>query len=286
MKHCRSPRRPGSATACAALLVTLCGGLLVARPARAADCPTAPQSARERQALAREWFSRAEAAETASDDVAAVKAYSCSFEMVPHESTAYKLARAAERAGDLRLALTAHRDYLTLKPGAADRAEVEARIISLQGRLAVGGGGPVPPLTSVQPLAPAAPAHPAAAAVAASDSPARPWSSSLGARMGTTEWVIAGVGAAALVSGVVFNIGARSQMSDCRSMARANNIVGARDACDRASPFAYTSYALLGTAAAAAIADAVLIFTKPAPTPTLGLVPLSGGGALTASGRF
>ena len=83
--------------------------------------------------------------------------------------------------------------------------------------------------------------------------------------MGTTEWVIAGVGAAALVSGVVFNIGARSQMSDCRSMARANNIVGARDACDRASPFAYTSYALLGGTAAAAIADAILIWTKPAP---------------------
>jgi hypothetical protein len=279
MKHCPPPRRAASLTACTTVVMLL--GLV--GPAAAADCPTPPQSARERQTLAREWFSRAEAAETASDDVAAVKAYSCSFEMVPHESTAYKLARAAERAGDLRLALTAHRDYLTLKPGAADRAEVEARIISLQGRLAVGAGGPVPPLPSATASPP--PRQPPSGAVTTEPTTSARWSS-LGARMGTTEWVIAGVGAAALVSGVVFNIGARTEMSDCRSMARANNIVGARDACDRASPFAYTSYALLGTAAAAAIADAVLIFTKPAPTPTLGLVPLGRGAALTASGRF
>jgi hypothetical protein len=288
MKDCRSPRRTGSRAACAAALagcLALAPALLVARPAWAADCPNpAPQSARERQTLAREWFSRAEAAETASDDVAAVKAYSCSFDMVPHESTAYKLARAAERAGDLRLALTAHRDYLTLKPGAADRGEVEARIISLQGRLAVGGGGPIPPLPSAPVAVP--PVRKPAAALTTNEVPARPWSSSLAARMGTTEWVIAGVGAAALVSGIVFNIGARSEMSDCRSMARANNIVGARDACDRASPFAYTSYALLGTAAAAVIGDAVLIFTKPAPAPAVGFVPLAGGGAVTASGRF
>jgi hypothetical protein len=284
MKHCRSPRAANAATAFATVLLCAASSLIT-HPALAADCPAAPQSARERQTLAREWFSRAEAAETASDDVAAVKAYSCSFEMVPHESTAYKLARAAERAGDLRLALTAHRDYLTLKPGAADRAEVEARIISLQGRLAVGAAGPIPPLASAVPPPPAGTTRQPAGAVSG-EAIARPWSSSLAARMGTTEWVIAGVGAAALVSGVVFNIGARTQMSDCRSMARANNIVGARDACDRASPFAYTSYALLGTAAAAAIADAVLIFTRPAPIPALGFSPLSGGGALTASGRF
>jgi hypothetical protein len=104
--------------------------------------------------------------------------------------------------------------------------------------------------------------------------------------METTEWVVAGVGAAALVSGVVFNIGARAQMSNCRDMARANNIVGARDACDRASPFAYTSYVLFGAAAAAAVADVVLLWTKPERRTSLGMVPVRGGAALTAQGRF
>jgi hypothetical protein len=249
--------------------------------ALAADCPSSPPD-KDRRALARDWFSRAQAAETAGDDVAAVKAYSCSFEMLPHASTAYNLARAAERTGDLQLALSAHGDYLTLKPNAADRADVEARIISIKGRIAAGTASPAAS-TTAPPLAP----RPAPAPAPTIESDAQPHHRlSLMARMGTTEWVIAGVGAAALVSGVVFNIGARAQMSDCRDMARANNIVGARDACDRASPFAYTSYALLGAAVAAAIADGVLIWTKPAPNSTMSMVPLPGGGMLAASGHF
>jgi hypothetical protein len=85
---------------------------------------------------------------------------------------------------------------------------------------------------------------------------------------------------------VVFNIGARTQMADCRSMALAQNISGARDACNRATPFAYTSYVLLGTAAAAAIADVVLLWIKPTATTSLALVPLPGGAAMTASAGF
>jgi hypothetical protein len=252
--------------------------MLVPRWAAAAECPSSPPD-RERRALAREWFSRAEAAETAGDDVTAVKAYACSYEMVPHPSTAYNLARAAERSGDLQVALAAHNDYLTLKPTAADRGEIEARIISIKGRIAAGTPN-VPLATPRATAAPPPPAPPPA------DSETRGRGLSLGPRMGTTEWVVAGVGAAALVSGVVFNIGARAQMSDCRSMARANNIVGARDACDRASPFAYTSYVLLGTAVAAAITDAILIWTKPSSTTSIALIPLPGGAALAGSGSF
>jgi hypothetical protein len=261
----------------ASILGMMVAAPTAARAAGAGECPErAPESIKERRAVAQQWFSRAEAAETAGDDVAAVKSYSCSFELVPHPSTAYKLARAAERAGDLQTALAAHRDYLTLKPDAPDRADVEARMISLQGRLVAAGdtAPPPPPRARPAPPPPSVEAAPAPASVPLLE------------RMETTEWVVAGVGAAALVSGVVFNIGARAQMSNCRDMARANNIVGARDACDRASPFAYTSYVLFGAAAAAAVADVVLLWTKPERRTSLGMVPVRGGAALTAQGRF
>src|SRR4051794_23499675 len=113
------------------LMVAALGCVALARPvaALAADCPPVPPpSLKDRRALAKEWFTRAESEELAGNDKSAVKAYACSFTMLPHPSTAYNLARAAERAGDLTVALSAHHDYLTLKPNASDRTEVEDRI--------------------------------------------------------------------------------------------------------------------------------------------------------------
>jgi hypothetical protein len=274
MKQRSSNRRSGSV---AVALIACAVAALVPRWADAAECPSSPDD-RERRALAREWFGEAEAKAASGDDSAAIKAYTCSFEMIPHPSTAYRMARAAERIGDLQLALTAHRDYLTLKPDAADRSEVEARIITIQGRIAAGTvGAPLPALQT----APAPPPFGSPEGETRTSGLA-----GLVRRMGTTEWVILGVGAATLVSGVVFNIGARSQMTDCRNMALAHNITGARDACNRAAPFAYTSYALLGTAVGAAVAEVILLWTKSAPSASLALVPLPGGAAMTASATF
>ena len=104
--------------------------------------------------------------------------------------------------------------------------------------------------------------------------------------MGTTEWVIAGVGVAALVAGVVFNVGARSAMHDCQTLAQGNNISGARDACDRAKPFAYLSYGLFVAAGAAAIVDVTLVLGKHQPVDSVGMTVVPGGGALSVSGRF
>jgi hypothetical protein len=249
--------------------------MLIPRSAVAAECPSSPPE-RERRELARDWFRRAEANAAAGDDAAAIKAYSCSFEMIPHPSTAYHLARAAERTGDMQLALTAHGDYLTLKPDAPDRSEVEARIITIQGRIAAGTVGlPLPALSTAPAPPPFAPAD-----------ESRGHGLDLGRRMGTTEWFVAGVGAATLVSGVVFNIGARAQMRECRNMALVHNIMGARDACNRAAPFAYVSYALIGTAVGAAVAEVILLWSKPTPATSLALVPLPGGAAVTASAGF
>jgi hypothetical protein len=271
---------------------------ILAPAARAAECPATPPAAlKERRALAKDWFSRAETEELGGDDKAAVKAYSCSFAMLPHPSTAYNLARAAERAGDSALAASALRDYLTLKPAAPDRREVEDRIRSLEAR-AASTPAPVPaPTPAPPPAATPVPAPPAATPEAAAPAPepapasrrraARPEEPRPEPRMGTTEWVIAGVGVAALVAGVVFNVGARSAMNDCRTLALGNNISGARDACDRAKPFAYLSYGLFGAAGAAAIVDVTLVLGKHQPVESVGMTVLPGGGAtLAASGRF
>jgi hypothetical protein len=276
---------PRYALGSAALMLGL-GLAGLPRTARAADCPdAAPESVKEKRALAKEWFSRAEAFEASGDDVGAIKAYSCSFTIVPHAFTAYNLARAAERAGDLRLALTAHRDYLTLKPTAPDRAEIEDRIKSLEARLAATSARPTPsaapPIPAPEPEPPRAAAPPAAVV----ERPAREPEGSA-PLMSTAGWVIAGVGAASLAAGLVFNIGARKAMSDCRTLAKANNIPAARDACDRAKPFAYTSYVLFGLAGAAAITDVVLILGRRSPVESVALSPVPGGAALSAVGRF
>jgi tetratricopeptide (TPR) repeat protein len=244
--------------------------------ARADDCPEPTEVTGDRRALARDWFSRAEAAETAKDNAAAARAYTCSFALVPHPSTAYNLARAAERAGDLKLALTAHREYLSLLPDAPDRKEVEARIASLRGRLAAASAPARPPAPSAPSPAPAA----ELTAIAPAPGP------SFLSRVGTPEWIIAGVAAAALVSGVVFNIGARTSIADCRDMAHNNQIAPAKQACDRADLFAYTSYALLGTAGAAALVDAGLIWRRERQRESVALQIVPGGLTLALRGRF
>jgi hypothetical protein len=265
--------------------------------ARAADCPSTPPAAlKDRRSLAKEWFSRAETEEQGGDDKAAVKAYSCSFAMLPHPSTAYNLARAAERAGDTVLAVSALRDYLTLKPAASDRTEVEDRIKAMEAR---GSAPPAPapsptpaPVPTPAPPPPTVTTLPETPAPAPAPTPRRRVARSSEEphrepRMGTTEWVIAGVGVAALVAGVVFNVGARAAMKDCQNLAQGNKIADARAACDRAKPYAYLSYGLFAAAGAATIVDITLILGKHQPVESVGMNVLrGGGGTLSLSGRF
>jgi hypothetical protein len=278
------------ARACTGTLLLSLLMATLAPAARAAECPATPPAAlKDRRSLAKEWFSRAETEEQGGDDKAAVKAYSCSFAMLPHPSTAYNLARAAERAGDPVLAVSALRDYLTLKPAATDRPEIEERIRVLEGRASSAPApAPAPPTPAPAPAPAPEVAHETAPAPApavrrrvAREEPQRE------PRMGTTEWVIAGVGVAALVAGVVFNVGARSAMHDCYELARGNSVASARDACDRAKPFAYLSYGLFVTAGAAVVLDATLVLGKHQPVDSVGMnVVPGGGGVFSASGRF
>ena len=120
---------------------TLCGLALLA-PATVwaqttpTDCPTEiPAASSTRRALAKDWFSRAEAAEAASDPIGAVKAYQCSLRLVPHAFTAFNLGRLAERTGDLELAVESFNTYLKLSPEAQDKTEIEAKLAALNERI-------------------------------------------------------------------------------------------------------------------------------------------------------
>jgi len=77
--------------------------------------------------LAKEWCARAEAAESAGNDVEAVRAYACSMRMMAQASTVYSLARVAQRSGDVELALQSYRAYLTLKPDASEETRCRPR---------------------------------------------------------------------------------------------------------------------------------------------------------------
>src|SRR5262252_11168704 len=88
-----------------ALLLTL----FPLRGAGAAEtCPDVPDSdAGARRAHAKEQFAKAEEAEAAGDRQTAVKRYACSLKLVPHPSTAYNLGTAAEKSGDVSMAIDA-----------------------------------------------------------------------------------------------------------------------------------------------------------------------------------
>lgn len=259
-----------------------------ARPAAAAQgagatpsCPEQPPSdPLARREVAREWFSRAEKAENAGQDAAAIRAYVCSMKIIPHASTAYNLARAAERGGDLELAVNSYRRYLALDPGAPDKADVEKSIASLETRLAEGrrplvpttpveGSGPgtaTGPLPGDPPLLPPPPPLPEGGGVTAGGAAGtsdRVDTGGAPSRIGATELIIAGGAVAALGTGLVLNFSARSKMDECRSLARANNLVTAQQRCDSARPLAYASYALFGTAVVAAALDVFLVWRKP-----------------------
>ena len=296
-------------------LPLLVGGLsaLGASTALAAECPTSPpDQAKERRGLAREWFARAEAAENAGKDVEAVRAYSCSMRMAAHPFTVYNLARVAERSGDVELALKSYQAYLTLKPDAEDKEEVESKIRDLQTKIKEVKemtGTEEPPSTGALPpdeksIVPGTPPDTETPSVEEEPRvappehhPARPVAREPlpqvtehgGEGPGSShilEWVVGGVAVGALATGFVMNIVARSDMDTCNNKGEAN------PACDSAKTAAYTSYAMFGIAGAAAVVEGVLLYriwasggdSSDDTSVSLGWLP--GGLSLSARGRF
>jgi hypothetical protein len=288
---------------CTTLAFSLVLGFALAgaAAARAAECPAhSPERTEERRSLAKEWFARAEQAENQGNDLDAVRAYACSMKMVAHAYTAYNLARVAERSGDLELALRSYRAYLTLKADARDKEEVQGRIKGLEDKIAAVKEGAAAEAAAAAAAVenPAKETPPPAAEPAPAPAPAEPSPPTVTERPDEppssnphiTEWVIAGVGVAALAAGIFFNVKARGKMDDCNSLANQGKLASANSACDSARPYAYTSYAMFGAAGLAALIDGVLLIRGPSSDVVSTAMSLGWAPGmpltLTARGRF
>jgi tetratricopeptide (TPR) repeat protein len=283
---------------------------------RAGECPaSSPEDPQERRRLAKEWFGAAEEAERAGNEAEATRAYACSYRMIAHPFTAFNLGRVAERSGDTELALKMFKAYLTLKPDAADAEDVKARIQSLEDRMAA--AKETPPPTEVRAETPpeqpseeppaeslAPPPEPPPPTVTKRPEP-EPEPEPQGPPSRVLEWVVGGVTAAAIVTGVGLMLAANSKMEKCATDAEVRDSEGNRillatadEECNAARPLAYAGYALTyGVGIAGIVTEAALLLLRRdgsrGSTPgdsddgtSVGFLPLPGGGAVTASGRF
>ena len=243
--------------------------------------------------LAKKWFEKGEQCSRERDDVNAIRAFQCSLSFIPHGFTAFNLAEVAERVGDLDLAISNFKTYLTLVPEAEDKADVERRIVVLQERLdkalaamqlltekkdppkVVEPEPPLKPDTAVYPLAIEKPV----------EAPIRhdptPWY-----RSAITGYVAAGVGVAMIGTGIAFNVASRGKRDDSFAYWDAGKESESRSALSSAKRYAYGSYALF-SAGAAALAAGIAVLALPGP-PSQVEVSLSpeGGASLLVAGRF
>jgi hypothetical protein len=299
-------------------------GLLLLGPSavRAAECPaSSPEDPQERRRLAKEWFAAAEQAESAGNDVEATRAYACYYKMVAHPFTAFNLGRVAERSGENDLALKMFKAYVTLKPDASDKDDVQARIKALEDKIAAASEEPSTTEAPTEGTTEATTEQPIEAPVDSVTPPPEtpppppeitrrpePEPEPEGPPSRVLEWTIGGVAGVALLTGIVLNLAARGKMSNCENDATVRDADGnlirlgtANEECNAARPLAYTSYAMFGVAAAAAVTDALVLILRNSGSssssygdeasdysdePSFGFVVLPGGGGLTARGRF
>jgi tetratricopeptide (TPR) repeat protein len=264
---------------------------LTASSVRAEVCPdNVPEDSVQRRAQAKKWFSNGEVASKQGDDVAALKAYQCSLKFVPHGFTAYNIAQVAERVGDLELAIASYNQYLLLVPEATDAQEVNERVESLKTRLAIAREKEKARARASAAEESRRNAMAERARTQAQESkPAKSVDveTPSGSDYRLAAWIVYGGSGAVLVTGVILNILARNKMDTCNSKYNtAGGQSAAESACSSAKSLAYTSYALFGVGAAAAVVGTVLVL-HPTESSDVALNVLPEGGlSLGWGGRF
>jgi hypothetical protein len=130
---------------CSAIIVAVASGTIATAPhiaqAQQSTCTVSPDEEARRD-QARAGFQQGESFFQSEQYGEAMASFECSFQNVPHPSTLYNIARAAELAGSFQRALAAWRGYLQMNPEAEDRQEIEGRIEGLDQALRAGGVTP------------------------------------------------------------------------------------------------------------------------------------------------
>lgn len=156
--------------------------LLAAPPARA-------QTAEDRTEEARASFDRGVAAYEAGSFAEALVSFQHAYELTENAELLYNVATVADRLRRDDVALDAYERYLAAYPDAEDRVNIEARIAAI--RAAHPELFAPPPLEPVEVEVEVAPPAPSAPPPPVSSDP------------GPGPWILVGVGAAAVVGGVV-----------------------------------------------------------------------------------
>ncbi len=139
---------------------------------------------------------------------AAAKLLEEAYAIDPAPTLLYNLARAKESAGDLEGAVDAYRRYLEADPAAKDRGAIEKRIENLDRQLNERAELEAKLEAQREKAAPAPPpAPPPPVAVTTTPEPTEP-------EVSPVPWIIAGVGAAVIGSGVVLGVLASGKNSD------------------------------------------------------------------------
>jgi hypothetical protein len=261
-----------------------------AAAARAETCPDIPATETSlRRSMAKEWFAKAEEAETSGDKPAAVRRYACSLGLTPHPSTAYNLGTVAEKSGDWSMAIEGFRTYLKLSPEAPDRPTVETRIAALEAKLAELRKDLQPKETPA-----AEPVVPPPIAPPIPPPPPSPDQRAHGRHV--AGWITLASSLTAVGGGVALNLVARSKVDECYRQWSSTGSNAALDRCDEAKPFAYGSYALFGVGGALGATSLLLLLWPTGDAPAAGeaapqvshvsIVPTAGGGAAFVTGRF
>jgi hypothetical protein len=233
----------------------------------AAECGPPPESEEARRALAAYWFEQGRAQVDREAFADAERSFGCSQAIIPHPSTLYNLARAADWAGDLDTALHALREYLEAAPDAENKAEAEELVVRISGDIAVRDNA----AASFSSSAPAAgsPAHETDAQDV----------------MGWISVTLAGAGAAAGVTLGAFAGYEQGKLDDANATDGVSYGVIAEHESKR-DDYLLGMGVSFGVAGAAALAGILLLVLDDDAPVAVAPAPWPGGAGLALVGRF
>lgn len=219
----------------------------LSRPARADDVPFADPDTE----AARRHFERGAALFEQGRYADAAAEFETAKRLKPSPAFDYNIARCKDRLEQWGAAADAYERYLAAAPGAADAAEVRARVGVLRARIAE-QPAPGPRAASVPSLAPTALSSPPP----------------LLHRHRVATWAVGGAGVALLAGSLVAGLVAHSRYGDLKSKCAtdggcdATKVPDAQNLIDGGNRAAVASDALLGVGLAAVAAGVVLFFVE------------------------